>query len=65
METELYKMNERYYLTILWILKITSFHIQLIVGPCAGDDSDISRSVYKRLVVSMSHDAVLTRKKIG
>ncbi|HGR7430403.1 TPA: adaptor protein MecA [Streptococcus pneumoniae] len=70
METsELYKMNERYYLTILvdienhpspypaWLLaRMREF----------ADDSDISRSVLQEYgQVLMSHDAVLNLQKIG
>ena len=70
METsELYKMNERYYLTILvdienhpspypaWLLaRMHEF----------ADDSDISRSVLQEYgQVLMNHDAVLNLKKIG
>lgn len=70
METsELYKMNERYYLTILvdienhpspypaWLLaRMREF----------AEDSDISRSVLQEYgQVLMSHDAVLNLQKIG
>ena len=70
METsELYKMNERYYLTILvdienhpspypaWLLaRMHEF----------ADDSDISRSVLQEYgQVLMNHDAVLNLQKIG
>lgn len=70
METsELYKMNERYYLTILvdienypspypaWLLaRMREF----------ADDSDISRSVLQEYgQVLMNHDAVLNLQKIG
>ncbi|VQB35163.1 adaptor protein [Streptococcus pneumoniae] len=70
METsELYKMNERYYLTILvdienhpspypaWLLaRMHEF----------AEDSDISRSVLQEYgQVLMSHDAVLNLQKIG
>ena len=70
METsELYKMNERYYLTILvdienhpspypaWLLaRMREF----------ADDSDISRSVLQEYgQVLMNHDAVINLQKIG
>ena len=70
METsELYKMNARYYLTILvdienrpspypaWLLaRMREF----------ADDSDISRSVLQEYgQVLMNHDAVLNLQKIG
>ena len=70
METsELYKMNERYYLTILvdienhpspypaWLLaRMSEF----------ADDSDISRSVLQEYgQVLINHDAVLNLQKIG
>ena len=70
METsELYKMNERYYLTILvdienhpspypaWLLaRMHEF----------ADDSDISRSVLQEYgQVLMNHDAVINLQKIG
>ncbi|WP_261078948.1 adaptor protein MecA [Streptococcus mitis] len=67
--SELYKMNERYYLTILvdienhpspypaWLLaRMREF----------ADDSDISRSVLQEYgQVLMNHDAVLNLQKIG
>lgn len=70
METsELYKMNERYYLTIL-------VDIENHPSPCPAwllarmrefaDDSDISRSVLQEYgQVLMNHDAVLNLQKIG
>lgn len=70
METsELYKMNERYYLTIL--VDIENHPSQYPAWLLArmrefADDSDISRSVLQEYgQVLMNHDAVLNLQKIG
>ena len=70
METsELYKMNERYYLTIL--VDIENHPSPYQAWPLArmrefADDSDISRSVLQEYgQVLMNHDAVLNLQKIG
>lgn len=70
METsELYKMNERYYLTILVdIENHPSPYPTLLLARMRefADDSDISRSVLQEYgQVLMSHDAVLNLQKIG
>ncbi|OOR85704.1 adaptor protein MecA [Streptococcus pseudopneumoniae] len=70
METsELYKMNERYYLTILVdIENHTSPYPAWLLARMRefADDSDISRSVLQEYgQVLMSHDAVLNLQKIG
>ncbi|VPF15002.1 adaptor protein [Streptococcus pneumoniae] len=70
METsELYKMNERYYLTILVdIENHPSPYPALLLARMRefADDSDISRSVLQEYgQVLMSHDAVLNLQKIG
>ena len=70
METsELYKMNERYYLTILVDIENhpSPYPAWLLarMRECA-DDSDISRSVLQEYgQVLMNHDAVLNLQKIG
>ena len=70
METsELYKMNERYYLTIL--VDIENHPSQYPAWLLArmrefAEDSDISRSVLQEYgQVLMNHDAVLNLQKIG
>ncbi|VPI67162.1 adaptor protein [Streptococcus pneumoniae] len=70
METsELYKMNERYYLTILVDIENhpSPYPAWLLARMCEfADDSDISRSVLQEYgQVLMSHDAVLNLQKIG
>ncbi|HEU9590866.1 TPA: adaptor protein MecA [Streptococcus pneumoniae] len=70
METsELYKMNERYYLTILVDIENhpSPYPAWLLVRMREfADDSDISRSVLQEYgQVLMSHDAVLNLQKIG
>ncbi|CIR87788.1 adaptor protein [Streptococcus pneumoniae] len=70
METsELYKMNERYYLTILVdIENHPSPYLAWLLARMRefADDSDISRSVLQEYgQVLMSHDAVLNLQKIG
>ena len=70
METsELYKMNERYYLTIL--VDIENHPSPYPAGLLArmrefADDSDISRSVLQEYgQVLINHDAVINLQKIG
>lgn len=70
METsELYKMNERYYLTILVdIENHPSPYLAWLLARMRefADDSDISRSVLQEYgQVLMNHDAVLNLQKIG
>ncbi|MGP0425687.1 adaptor protein MecA [Streptococcus pneumoniae] len=70
METsELYKMNERYYLTILVDIENhpSPYPAWLLVRMREfAEDSDISRSVLQEYgQVLMSHDAVLNLQKIG
>jgi len=70
METsELYKMNERYYLTILVDIEnhLSPYPAWLLARMREfADDSDISRSVLQEYgQVLMNHDAVLNLQKIG
>ena len=70
METsELYKMNERYYLTILVdIENHPSPYLAWLLARMRefADDSDISRSVLQEYgQVLMNHDAVINLQKIG